>query len=309
MEHEWKSLLQQFETYLRLERLLAEHSILAYIADVTRFAQFLWGRGVVPVTVNSIHIQSFLSELHALGMKATSQARILSGLRIFYKFLWLGQHITKDPTKLIASPHLGQHLPSVLSVSEIEAMIGAIDHSTPLGTRNRAIVETLYGTGVRVSELITLKLSHIYFEENFVRVIGKGNKERLIPIGAMALKHIKWYVQEVRSHMGIKSGCLDTVFLNRRGGSLTRVMVFLIVQALARKAKINVEVGPHIFRHSFATHLIEGGADLRAIQEMLGHSSITTTEIYTHLDRHYLRQVMQDYHPRSRLHPHHNASA
>lgn len=301
MEPAWKSFLQQFEAYLRLERLLSEHSILAYLSDVTKFAQFLLGKQITPITVDAIHIQEFLAALHEVGMKATSQSRILSGLRVFYKFLWLGRHITKDPTKLIESPRLGQHLPSVLSVSEIEAIIHAIDHSTLIGVRNRAIVETLYGTGIRVSELISLKLSHIYFEENFVRVIGKGNKERLVPIGAIALKHIKLYVQEVRSHMGIQSGHLDTLFLNRRGSSLTRVMIFLMVQALARKAKINVEVGPHIFRHSFATHLIEGGADLRAIQEMLGHSSITTTEIYTHLDRNYLRQIMQDYHPRSRL--------
>lgn len=304
MEQEWKSFLQQFEVYLRLERLLSEHSIVAYLSDVAKFAQFLLGKQIPPISVESIHIQEFLSVLHDVGMKATSQSRILSGLRVFYKFLWLGGHIIKDPTKLIESPQLGHHLPSVLSVSEVEAMINAIDHSTPIGMRNRAIVETLYGTGVRVSELISLKLSHIYFEESFVRVIGKGNKERLIPIGAIALKYIKLYVQEVRIHMAIQSRCLDTLFLNRRGSGLTRVMIFLMVQALARKAKINLAVGPHIFRHSFATHLIEGGADLRAIQEMLGHSSITTTEIYTHLDRNYLRQIMQEYHPRSHLnHP------
>lgn len=301
MEQEWKSFLSQFEAYLRLERLLSEHSIIAYLSDVTKFARFLLGKEVSPLAVDSIHIQEFLAVLRDVGMMATSQSRILAGLRVFYKFLWLGGHITKDPTKLIESPQLGQHLPSVLSVLEIEAIICAIDHSTPIGMRNRAIVETLYGIGVRVSELVSLKLGHIYFEENFVRVIGKGNKERLIPIGAIALKYIKLYVQEVRSHMSIQSRYLDTLFLNRRGSGLTRVMIFLMVQALARKAKIHVEVGPHVFRHSFATHLIEGGADLRAIQEMLGHSSITTTEIYTHLDRNYLRQIIQDYHPRSHL--------
>lgn len=304
MEQEWKSFLQQFEAYLRLERLLAEHSITAYLADVTKFARFLLGKAVTPLTVDATHVQAFLAALHDVGMKATSQSRILSSLRLFYNCLWLGQHITKDPTKLIESPQLGQHLPSVLSVSEIEEIIKAIDHSTPIGVRNRAIVETLYGTGIRVSELVSLKLSYIYFEENFIRVIGKGNKERLIPIGAIALKYIKLYVQEVRAHMDIKSRYLDLLFLNRRGSSLTRVMIFLMVQALARKANINMAVGPHVFRHSFATHLIEGGADLRAIQEMLGHSSVTTTEIYTHLDRNYLRQIMQDYHPRSHLNNH-----
>ncbi|WP_342265695.1 site-specific tyrosine recombinase [Cardinium endosymbiont of Philonthus spinipes] len=301
MEQEWKCFLSHFEVYLRLERLLSDHSIAAYLADVAKFSRFMLGKAVSPLTVDTAHIQEFLATLHDVGMMATSQSRILSGLRVFYKFLWLGRHITKDPTKLIESPQLGKYLPSVLSVFQVEAMVHAIDHSTPIGMRNRAIVETLYGTGVRVSELISLKLSHIYFEENFVRVIGKGNKERLIPIGAVALKYIKHYVQEVRSHMAIQSDYLDTLFLNRRGRGLTRVMIFLMVQALARKAKVQVEVGPHIFRHSFATHLIEGGADLRAIQEMLGHSSITTTEIYTHLDKSYLKQVMQTYHPRSHL--------
>ncbi len=302
MEQEWKYFLQQFELHLRLECLLSEHSIIAYLSDVKKFAQFLLPKSISPLTVKSTHIQDFFCILHDLGIKATSQSRMLSGLRVFYKFLCLGNHLTKDPTKLIESPQLGRYLPSVLSVPEIEAMFEAIDHSTPIGVRNRAIVETLYGTGMRVSELVSLKLSHIYFEESFVRVIGKGNKERLIPIGAVALKYIKIYLQEVRSHMSIKSAHLDTLFLNRRGSSLSRVMIFLMVQSLARKANIHVKVGPHIFRHSFATHLIEGGANLRAIQEILGHSSITTTEIYTHLDRHYLKQTMQDYHPRSHLH-------
>lgn len=301
MEQAWPFFLQQFEGYLRLERLLADHSITAYLSDITKFARFMLGKSVSPLTVDQSHIQEFLVALHKVGLKATSQSRILSSLRLFYKYLLLGHHIRKDPTKLIESPQLGKHLPSVLSVSEIEAMLKEIDHSTSIGMRNRAIVETLYGTGIRVAELTSLKLSHIYFEEHFVRVIGKGNKERLIPIGAPALKYIKLYVQEVRSHMVIKPGYFDVLFLNRRGTGLSRVMIFLMVQALARKAKINVEVGPHIFRHSFATHLIEGGADLRAIQEMLGHSSVATTQIYTHLDRSYLRQIMQDYHPRSDL--------
>ncbi|MGI2261972.1 tyrosine recombinase [Candidatus Cardinium hertigii] len=297
-------LLQQFETYLRLQCLLANHSIKAYLSDITKFTQFLLNKTVTPLTADSAHIQEFLAKLHHIGIKATSQSRMLSSLRLFYKFLSLGHQITKDPTKIIESPHLGKHLPSILSTWEIERIINVIDHSTPIGVRNRAIVETLYGTGIRVSELISLRLSHIYFQENFIRVIGKGDKERLIPIGAMALKHIKLYIEGVRAHMDIKPGYLDILFLNRRGKSLTRVMIFLMVQALARKAKIDVEVGPHIFRHSFATHLIEGGAHLRAIQEMLGHRSLTTTEIYTHLDRDYLKQIMQDCHPRSRLKRH-----
>jgi integrase/recombinase XerD len=251
-----------------------------------------------------VHIRAFLVALHSGGMKATSQSRVLSALRVFYKFLLLDNHITEDPTGLVESPQLGRYLPSVLSVPQIVSMIKVIDHSTPTGMRNRAIVETLYGTGMRVSELTDLKASHVYFEEGFVRVIGKGNKERLVPIGAIALKYIKLYVEEVRVHMDISSGYSDYLFLNRRGKNLTRVMIFLIVQELAKKAKINMEVGPHIFRHSFATHLVEGGADLRAVQEMLGHSSITTTEMYTHLDRNYLKQIIQDYHPRNHINNH-----
>ncbi|WP_422389242.1 site-specific tyrosine recombinase XerD [Cardinium endosymbiont of Tipula unca] len=299
MTEEWKYFLQQFEMHLRLERALAENSIVAYIADVQKLAHFLQDQAVSPRTVSPSHIYPFLTALHRVGIKATSQSRILSALRVFYKFLLIDHHITEDPTQLIESPQLGLHLPSVLSVFQIESMITAIDLSTSNGVRNRAIVETLYSSGVRVSELISLKLSHVYFEEGFLRVIGKGNKERLVPIGAIALKYIKLYVEEVRLQINIQSGHADDLFLNRRGKNLTRVMIFLIVKELARKAHIDMAVGPHTFRHSFATHLVEGGADLRAIQEMLGHSSITTTEIYTHLDRNYLKQMMQDFHPRS----------
>lgn len=302
MDQEWKNFLQKFEMYLRLERSLSEHSIMAYLADVVKFAQFVLHANVLPLGVESAHIQSFLVALHSMGIKATTQSRLLSALRAFYQFLLRDNLIAVDPTALIERPRLGQHLPSVLSVSQIEAMFSVIDHATPIGMRNRAIVETLYSTGIRVSELITLKLSHVYFEEGFIRVIGKGNKERLVPIGAIALRYMELYVKEVRPYMDIKPGYTDCLFLNRRGKMLTREMIFLVVQELARKAKINVAVGPHTFRHSFATHLVEGGADLRAIQEMLGHSSITTTEIYTHLDSHYLRQIIQDYHPRSHMH-------
>lgn len=299
MEGEWKYFLQQFGMYLRLERALAENSIVAYASDVQKLAHFLQDQNVSPLSVSPSHIHSFLTALHQIGIKATSQSRMLSALRVFYKFLLIDHHIVEDPTQLIESPQLGLHLPSVLSVCQIEAIIKAIDLSTPNGIRNRAIVETLYSSGIRVSELTSLKLSHIYFEEGFLRVVGKGNKERLVPIGAVALKYIKLYVEEVRTQINIQVGHLDCLFLNRRGKFLTRVMVFIIVKELARKAHINIEVSPHIFRHSFATHLVEGGADLRAVQEMLGHKSITTTEIYTHLDRNYLKQIMQDYHPRS----------
>ncbi|WP_221179618.1 site-specific tyrosine recombinase XerD [Candidatus Cardinium hertigii] len=296
--------MQQFEMYLRLERSLAENSTIAYLTDITKFTQFLLHKHISLLAVEPVHIRAFLVALHSGGMKATSQSRVLSALRVFYKFLLLDNHITEDPTGLVESPQLGRYLPSVLSVPQIVSMIKVIDHSTPTGMRNRAIVETLYGTGMRVSELTDLKASHVYFEEGFVRVIGKGNKERLVPIGAIALKYIKLYVEEVRVHMDISSGYSDYLFLNRRGKNLTRVMIFLIVQELAKKAKINMEVGPHIFRHSFATHLVEGGADLRAVQEMLGHSSITTTEMYTHLDRNYLKQIIQDYHPRNHINNH-----
>lgn len=299
MEGKWKYFLQQFGMYLRLERALAENSIVAYTADVQKLAHFLQDQDVSPLSVSPSHIHSFLKALHQIGIKASSQSRMLSALRVFYKFLLIDHHIAEDPTQLIESPQLGLHLPSVLSVCQIESVIKAIDLSTPNGIRNRAIVETLYSSGVRVSELTSLKLSHTYFEEGFLRVVGKGNKERLVPIGAVALKYIKLYVEEVRTQINIQIGHLDYLFLNRRGKFLTRVMIFIIVKELAKKAYINIEVSPHIFRHSFATHLVEGGADLRAVQEMLGHRSITTTEIYTHLDRNYLKQIMQDYHPRS----------
>ncbi|TDG95658.1 Tyrosine recombinase XerD [Cardinium endosymbiont of Culicoides punctatus] len=299
MEEKWKYFLQQFEMYLRLERALAENSITAYTADIQKLAIFLQRQKISPLTTTPTHIHEFLAALHHVGMKATSQARILSALRTFYQFLLTAHHIAEDPTQLIESPQLGRYLPSVLSVHQIESMFKAIDLSTPNGIRNRAMVETLYSSGVRVSELTALKLSHVYFEEGFLRVIGKGNKERLVPIGAVALKYIKRYIEEVRSQMNIQMGHLDCLFLNQRGKMLTRVMIFLIIKALAKKAQVDMDVGPHVFRHSFATHLVEGGADLRAVQEMLGHCSITTTEIYTHLDRNYLKQIIQDYHPRS----------
>lgn len=299
MEPKWQYFLKQFEIYLRLECSLAQNSIIAYITDLTKFAKFLYNKVESPTLVHADNIRSFLVFLNDIGLQPTSQCRILSALRTFYKFLHLEHPNIEDPTQFIENPKLGQKLPTVLSVSQIESMIQVIDHSTPHGMRNRAIIETLYSTGTRVSELISLKQSHIYFDEGFIRVIGKGNKERLIPIGQIALKYIKIYIHEIRHHLSILPPYQDILFLNRSGKPLTRIMIFIIIKKLAQQAHINIKVSPHIFRHSFATHLIEGGADLRAIQHMLGHSSITTTEIYTHLDRHYLKQIIQDYHPRN----------
>ncbi|MFT7151199.1 MAG: integrase/recombinase XerD, partial [Nonlabens sp.] len=234
-----------------------------------------------------------------LGMSAFSQARIISGLKSFYKFLIYEGEMDVDPTTLLEAPKLGRKLPDTLSIQEIDQILEAIDHSTPEGTRNRAMLETLYSSGLRVSELIGLKTSNVHFEVGFLRVTGKGNKERLVPIGRTALKHINIYREEVRVHLDIKQGHEAFLFLNRRGRQLTRQMVFIFLKDLVVKAGIKKTISPHTFRHSFATHLIEGGADLRAVQEMLGHESITTTEIYTHLDRDYLRQVIQEFHPRS----------
>ncbi len=231
-------------------------------------------------------------------MHARSQARVLSSLRSFYQFLTLEGHLTHAPTEHIEAPKMGRQLPDTLEVHEIEALFHAIDHSHPTGARNRAMLETLYSTGMRASELISMQVNHLYAEEGFVRVVGKGSKERLVPVGSKALRYIRIYREEVRVHLSIQQGHGHYLFLNKNGRKLTRVMLFLIVKALAKKAGISKKVSPHTFRHSFATHLMEGGADLQAVQEMLGHSSITTTEIYTHLDRYYLRQVVKDYHPR-----------
>ncbi|MFM2428191.1 MAG: hypothetical protein RL012_75 [Bacteroidota bacterium] len=297
----WEVLLQQFETYLRLERALLPQTVAAYLQDVNKLWQFLQKdySSIQPLAVENKHLRAFLVHLHATGISATSQARMLSALRSFYKFLLLEEYLTEDPIALVASPKTGRKLPTTLEVHEIEALFMAIDHSKPMGMRNRALLETLYSAGLRVSELIELKLSHLYAEEGFLRILGKGNKERLVPIGQIALKYIHLYVEEIRCHLPFQKDFANHVFLNRRGKRLTRHMVFLIVKELAHKIGLRKPISPHTFRHAFATHLIEGGADLRAVQEMLGHQSITTTEIYTHLDRHYLKQVIQEFHPRS----------
>lgn len=297
----WEICLQQFLIHLRLERSLAENSISAYEGDVRKLRQFidLKKLDLSPLAVQAQDLQNFLIYLHDVGLGATSQARILSAIRCFYQFLILEGHLQQDPTKLIARPVLGRKLPHTLAVHEIEALFHAIDHSTPIGMRNRAMLETLYSSGLRVSELINLRMSDIYFKEMFVQILGKGNKQRLVPIGKIALKYLHIYLEEVRIHFPIKKEATNYVFLNKLGGKLSRVMVFLIIKELADKVGLAQKISPHTFRHSFATHLVEGGADLRAVQAMLGHESITTTEIYTHLDRSYLQQTIQDFHPRS----------
>ncbi len=251
------------------------------------------------MSVKQQNLVDYLEYINTLGLSPYSQARMVSGLKSFFKFLVYEEVIVKDPSSLLESPKLGRKLPDVLNFPEIESLLNAIDLSKPEGTRNRAMVETLYSSGLRVSELTELKISNVHDDIGFLKVMGKGSKERLVPIGREALKHIKLYLDHVRLHHNVKKGFEDHLFLNKRGGSLSRVMVFIIIKELAIQIGLKKNIGPHTFRHSFATHLIEGGADLRAVQEMLGHESITTTEIYTHLDRDYLKQVITDYHPRS----------
>ncbi|KUG07601.1 site-specific tyrosine recombinase XerD [Solirubrum puertoriconensis] len=301
MSLNWTLCLKQFQGYLRLEKSLSGHSVEAYVRDVDKLRQYLEISKLParPDQVTSRIIRDFLAWLGELGMTATSQARTLSGLRAFYKFLLIEDLATQDPTDTVDSPKLGRKLPDTLAYEEVVQLLDAIDLSTNEGTRNRAMLEVLYSSGLRVSELIGLRLSNIYVDQGFVRVLGKGSKERLVPIGRDALKHLGFYLEGVRCHLDIQHGSEDIVFLNRRGGAMSRVMVFNIIKDTAAKAGIRKTISPHTFRHSFATHLIEGGADLRAVQEMLGHESITTTEIYTHLDRDYLRQVITSFHPRS----------
>ena len=297
----WSSFIKQFENYLKLERSLSQNSVDAYVRDVEKLDQFIEIKklDISPLKITSKHLQSFLEYINELGMSSYSQARILSGLKAFYKFLIFEELISADPTALIEGPKIGRKLPDTLDYSEIEKLLAAIDLSTPEGGRNRAMLEMLYSSGLRVSELIDLRLANVHSDIGFLRVIGKGNKERLVPIGREALKYLKIYIDEIRVHTPKIETFSSYVFLNRSGRKLTRVMVFLIIKALAAKIGLKKNISPHTFRHSFATHLIEGGADLRAVQEMLGHESITTTEIYTHLDRDYLRQVVQQFHPRS----------
>jgi len=295
----WKALIKEYEGFLKLEKGLSANSINAYLSDVDKLVQFLelehaeYG----PEELDSEQLRRFLSWIAGLGLSARTQARILSGIRAFYNYLLMEEKIQKDPTALLEGPRLDSKLPEVLSVEEIDRMLDLIDLSHPQGRRNRAMLETLYSCGLRVSELVELQISGIFRAEGFVRVIGKGNKERLVPISPRALKEIDLYLSD-RNQLSIQAGNEDILFLNRRGRMLTRNMVFTIIKELAREAGIQKTVSPHTFRHSFATHLVEGGADLRAVQEMLGHESITTTEIYTHMDKAYLREAIISFHPR-----------
>ena len=295
----WETSIKGFKSYLKIERSLSENSILAYIRDVKKFANYSISFNLNELNITRIHISEFLVILNDDGISARSQARIISGIKAFYKYLIMEDYIKLDPTELIESPKIGFSLPDILSLIEIDQLISAIDLSEKHGERNRAIIETLYSCGLRVSELINLQLSNINFNEGYLKVTGKGNKERLSPISGKALKYLSIYINEIRNHQSIKIGHFDFVFLNNRGSKLSRVMIFIIIKKLAESIGLKKKISPHTFRHSFATHLIEGGADLRAVQEMLGHESITTTEIYTHLDTDYLRSNIIQFHPRS----------
>jgi integrase/recombinase XerD len=295
----WDAEKKGFKAWLQLEKSLSDHSVEAYIRDIEKLTQFFSiQQNISPIeTIQLGDLQAFLKWIGALGMTASSQSRIISGIRSFFKYCLQENLIKRDPTLLLEAPRLRRTLPDFLSVEEIDRIVQAIDLSKPEGERNRAILETMYSCGLRVSELVNLRLSSLYPELGFIKVIGKGDKERLVPIGNTALKFIGIYSSQVRVHAQIKKGNEDILFLNRRGSGLTRQMIFILLKDLVREAGIKKTVSPHTFRHSFATHLVEGGADLRAVQEMLGHESITTTEIYTHLDRAYLRETLQKFHP------------
>lgn len=296
----WAAAIRSFKAYLSLERSVSRNTVDAYLHDVEKLRQFsAAGPGKNPTELTTADLRDFITWINELGMLPTTQSRVVSGVKAFYNYLVVENELSQSPAALLESPRIRRKLPSFLSIPEIDSLIAAIDLSAPEGMRNKAMLEVLYGCGLRVSELTGLLISNFYPGTGFVKVTGKGNKERLIPIGAEAIRFLDMYLKEVRIHVPVKSGKEDFVFLNRRGAPLSRVMVFLIIKALAVKAGITKVIGPHTFRHSFATHLVEGGADLRAVQEMLGHESITTTEIYTHLDREYLRETIIHYHPRS----------
>jgi integrase/recombinase XerD len=297
----WRSYINGFKSYLQLERSLSENSVEAYLHDVDSLVQYLEINQSTcsPGSLTLHELQNFLKWINELGMTARTQARVISGIRAFYKYLVMENITATNPTELLELPKIGRKLPDTLSVCEIEKLISAIDLSTPEGKRNKAMLEILYGCGLRVSELVNLKISHLFFREGFIKVTGKGNKERLIPVGQTAMDETEHYLHSIRPVHPVVPGQEDNLFLNRRGRKLTRVMIFTIIKGLAQQAGIKKRISPHTFRHSFATHLVEGGADLRAVQEMLGHESITTTEIYTHLDRDYLRSTILQFHPRS----------
>jgi integrase/recombinase XerD len=295
----WHSYKKGYKAWLQLERSLSDNSVEAYLHDIEKFTAYLADNNIEssPADITLKDLEAFVQWVNESGMLPSSQARIISGLRSFYKYCLLEGICTADPTVLLEAPKLSRKLPDVLAFEEIEKIIASIDHSKPEGGRNRAILETMYSCGLRVSELVNLRISCLYLDVGFIRVTGKGDKERLVPIGNDAIKYINLYKNNIRSHVKPKVGEEDMLFLNRNGSRLSRVMIFLILKSLVKKTGISKSVSPHTFRHSFATHLVEGGADLRAVQEMLGHESITTTEIYTHLDREFLRNTLQQFHP------------
>jgi len=298
---EWTSQVENFKTYLTLEKNLSKNSVDAYINDVTKLTNFLKNHNidVSPEEVVLQHLKDFIAWINDSGTSPRTQARVISGIKSFFKYLLLEEVIEKNPTALLEAPKIGRKLPDTLSVEEIDSLVKAIDPNKPEAQRNRAILETLYSCGLRVSELIDLRVSNLHFRMGFIKINGKGNKERLIPVGKRAKKEIKLYLKNYRGSLNIDKESEDILFLNRRGQQLSRVMIFTIIKNLAKKIDLKKNVSPHTFRHSFASHLVEGGADLRAVQEMLGHESILTTEIYTHLDRDYLRDTIKNFHPRS----------
>lgn len=292
---------RRFEVYLRVEKGLSDNTAAAYARDVEHLTAYLTEQGLAADTATEAHLEAFVCTLKDLGIQPRSQARIISGIKSFYKFLKLEGYIDRNPTRLLETPKIGRHLPDVLTLDEIDSMLSCIDMSTPEGIRNRAIIETLYGCGLRVSELVGLRISCIYADEEYVVVEGKGSKQRLVPISPVALRCIDEYKTQVRNHMVVQRGYHDVLFLNRRGAPLTRQMVFIVIKRLCELAGIRKTVSPHTMRHSFATHLLEGGANLRAIQQMLGHESIATTEIYMHIDRSHLRDEILNHHPRNKV--------
>ena len=295
----WPQAITHYQNYLRIERGLSDNSISNYSFDIKKLTKWLDKNKIEisPLVIKAETLQQFIYSI-AKEINPRSQSRIISGLKGFFNYLVFEEYRKTNPLELIESPKIGRKLPDTLSIEEIDLLISNIDLSTPQGERNRAIIETLYGCGLRVSELINLKISDLFFEEGFIKVTGKGNKQRFVPIGSLTIKYIEIYRKQIRNHQAIRSLAQDTLFLNRRGNGLTRAMIFHIIKELTEKAGINKKISPHTFRHSFATHLLENGADLRAIQQMLGHESITTTEIYTHVDKSYLSEVMNTFHPR-----------
>lgn len=296
----WEIYIKGFKAFLQLEKSLSKHSIEAYVRDVGKFVEFAETQGydgLNPEKVELSHLEEFLAWINKTGLSPTSQSRIISGIRAFYKYLLVEDMMNHDPTELLEAPRTGRKLPDTLDRDEVEKLINIIDLSKPEGERNKAILETLYGCGLRVSELTNLTISNLHFDMGFIKVVGKGNKERWVPVGGQAMKQINNYLECKRPLIEPKKGSEDILFLNRRGNKLSRVMIFHIIRDLAERGGIRKTISPHTLRHSFATHLVEGGADLRAVQEMLGHESINTTEIYTHLDRRFLKETIEKFHP------------